>query len=89
METEVGAGERKGGATARPVLAGGGGLHSSVATALGTLGYPLDWHQALKTRRRENGYQESKAQPLAIKECRIRPGNPQTMGATMTELREI
>lgn len=38
---KLGLGRERGGATARPVLAGGGGLHSSVATALESLGYPL------------------------------------------------
>lgn len=38
---KLGLGRERGGATARPVLAGGGGLHSSVVTALESLGYPL------------------------------------------------
>ena len=38
METEVGGGERKGGAAALSGLAGGGGLHSFVATAFESLG---------------------------------------------------
>ena len=41
METEVEGGERKGEGQALSVLAGGGGLHSFVATALESLGYPL------------------------------------------------
>ena len=38
---KLGWGEKGGGAAALSVLAGGGGLHSFVATALESLGYPL------------------------------------------------